>query len=91
MYIRASQGHSGGTLVDPELLNYVATPLGWKDHLYHVGGSFTIRSVRSPKRPSKAGERSNCLGCVRFLPRSNAHLVPNTGQKGCEIAPAVNA
>ena len=36
MYIRAIQGHSGGALVDPELLNCVEIPFGWKEHLFHV-------------------------------------------------------
>ena len=45
MYIRAIQGHSGGALVDPELMNYVAIPLGWKEYLYHVGGSFAMHSI----------------------------------------------
>ena len=45
MRIRAIQGHSGGALVDPELLNYVASPLGWKEYLYHVGGSFAMHSI----------------------------------------------
>ena len=31
--------HSGGTLVDPELLKEVALSLGWKEYLHHVGGS----------------------------------------------------
>ena len=39
MYIRAIQGHSGGALIDPELLNYVEIPFGWKEHLHHVEGS----------------------------------------------------
>ena len=32
LYIRAIQGHPGGALVDTELLNYVAIPLGWKEY-----------------------------------------------------------
>ena len=45
MFIRATQGHSGGALVDQELPNYVAIPLEWKEYLHHVGGSFTEHSI----------------------------------------------
>ena len=43
--IRAIQSLSGRTLVDPELLNYVATPIGWKEYFHHVGASFTTHSI----------------------------------------------
>ena len=42
LYVRAIQGHSGGDLIAPELLNYVAFPLGWKQCLCHVKSSFTV-------------------------------------------------
>ena len=44
-YLRAIGGHSGGTVVGPTLLDNVAEPLGWKEYLYHVGGSVTIHSI----------------------------------------------
>ena len=45
MYVRAIQGHSGGELIAPELMNYVAVPLRWKELKYHVGSSFTVSSI----------------------------------------------
>ena len=46
LYVRAIQGHSGGDLIDPELLNPVAIPPRWKEYLYHVGSSFTVNSIQ---------------------------------------------
>ena len=43
--VRAIQGHSGGELVAPELLNHVAIPLRWKEYLCHVGSSLTVNSI----------------------------------------------
>ena len=45
MHIRAIQGHSGGALVDRELLNNDEIPYGWKEHLCHVGGSLAMHSI----------------------------------------------
>ena len=44
LYIRAIQGHSGGELIDLELLNPVAIPPRCKEYLYHVG-TFTVSSI----------------------------------------------
>ena len=48
MKIRVIQDHAGA-LIDPELLNYVAIPIGWKEYLYHVGSSFTTHSIMQAK------------------------------------------
>ena len=47
LYVRATQGHSGGELIAPELLNQVPIPPRWKELLYHVhvGSSFTVNSI----------------------------------------------
>ena len=36
-HIRAIQGHSGGMIVSPRLMNYVRIPYKWKRFIYHVG------------------------------------------------------
>ena len=36
-FIRAIQGHSGGMLISPKLMNYVMLPYKWKRFIYHVG------------------------------------------------------
>ena len=36
-HIRAIQGHSGGMILSPRLMNYVLIPYKWKRFIYHVG------------------------------------------------------
>ena len=36
-YIRAIQGHSGGVIMSPRLMNYVMIPYRWQRFIYHVG------------------------------------------------------
>ena len=43
--VRVIQGHSGGELVAPELLNHVAIPPGWKEKSCHVRSSFSVNSI----------------------------------------------
>ena len=38
-YVRAIQGHSGGMIISPRLMNYVMVPYTWKRFVYHVGRS----------------------------------------------------
>ena len=45
LHVRAIQGHSGGELIAPELLNHVAIPPRWKEYLYHVGSFFAVNSI----------------------------------------------
>ena len=35
--IRAIQGHSGGMIISPRLMNYVMIPYKWKPFIHHVG------------------------------------------------------
>ena len=39
------QGHSGGTKVDPALLDNVEVPRRWSEYLYHVGCSRYMHSI----------------------------------------------
>ena len=45
IHLRAIQGHSGGTTVDPALLDNIEIPVGWKEYQYHVGGPLTSHSI----------------------------------------------
>ena len=36
-YIRAIQGHSGGVIISPRLMNYLMIPYKWKRFIYRVG------------------------------------------------------
>ena len=44
-YFRAIQRHSGGILIDPELMGYILIPHNWKEYFYHTGSSFSIQSI----------------------------------------------
>ena len=37
MYIRSIQGHSGGMMVSPRLMNYILIPCKWKRFIHHAG------------------------------------------------------
>ena len=37
VYTRAIQGHSGGMIIQPELMNYELIPYSWKRFFYHAG------------------------------------------------------
>ena len=43
--MRAIQGHSGGTKVDPALLDNVEVLHRWSEYLYHVGCSRFLHSM----------------------------------------------
>ena len=45
IYMRAIQRHSGGTKVDPTLLDNVLIPYNWSEYLYHVGCSHDAHSI----------------------------------------------
>ena len=45
LYMRAIQGHSGATKVDPSLLDDVLIPYKWSECFYHVGSSLCIHSI----------------------------------------------
>ena len=45
LYIRATQGHTGGNLIAPELMGHVAIPDNWKEFLFHRGYSSDVTSI----------------------------------------------
>ena len=45
LYIRAIQGHAGGNLIAPELMDHVAIPYKWREFLFHRGCSFDVTSI----------------------------------------------
>ena len=46
-YMRAIQGHSGRSNVDPSLLDNVQIPYRWSEYLYHVGSSLDLHPIKS--------------------------------------------
>ena len=45
MYLRALQGHSGRSLIDPTLQDNVIIPDGFCKHIYHVGCAINLHSI----------------------------------------------
>ena len=35
VWVFATQGHSGGIPIEPELMGYVFIPRNWKEHIFH--------------------------------------------------------
>ena len=46
-YFRAIQRHSGGILIDPELMVHIRIPYHWKEYIFHRGRSFCIQPLRT--------------------------------------------
>ena len=44
-YLRATQGHSGGIPISPELMNYTFIPHKWKEYIFHRGISWNFQSI----------------------------------------------
>ena len=45
LYLRALQGHSGRSLIDPTLQNNVIIPDGFFKYIYHVGSAINLHSI----------------------------------------------
>ena len=45
LYFRASQGHPGGTLVDPKLQDGALLPDDFADYIYHIGSAHDMHSI----------------------------------------------
>ena len=45
VYLRALQGHSGRSLIDPSLQDKVIIQCGIFQHIYHVGCAFDLHSI----------------------------------------------
>ena len=45
LYLRAIQGHSGDTAIDPELQDIVLLPEGFTEHIYDVGNASEMNSI----------------------------------------------
>ena len=44
-YFRVIQGHTGGITIAPELMGHVIIPYDWKEFVFHMGCSFSIKSI----------------------------------------------
>ena len=45
VYLRALQGHSGRSLIDPSLQDNVVIQRGLFHHIYHIGCAFNLHSI----------------------------------------------
>ena len=45
LYLRALQGHSGRSLIDPSLQDNVVIPDGFFQYIYHVGCAINLHSI----------------------------------------------
>ena len=45
MYLRALQGHSGRSLIDPTLQDNVVIPSNFFQHIYHVGCAINLHFI----------------------------------------------
>ena len=45
LYIRDIQGHTGGEMIEPEMMGDVCIPLNWKQFVFHRGCSCDLKSI----------------------------------------------
>ena len=67
-YIRAIQGHSGGIIISPRLMNYVMNPYRWKQFIYHVGRARDQYSVAEAGLVAGGKERKEGRQMIFFTP-----------------------
>ena len=67
-YIRAIQGHSGGMIISPRLMNYVMIPYEWKRFIYHVGRARDENSSAEIGLVAGATERKEGRQTIFFTP-----------------------
>ena len=67
-YIRAIQGHSGGVIISPRLMNYVMIPYRWKQFIYHVGRARDQYSIAEAGLVAGGKERKEGRQTIFFTP-----------------------
>ena len=63
LYSQATQRHTGGNVIAPELMGHVAIPFKWKEFLFYRGCSFDVTSILksgliAEERESKEGRQT---------------------------------
>ena len=80
MYLRALQGHSGRSLIDPTLHDNVIIPDGFFQYIYHVGCAINLHSIINSGL-IRGGQNSSKRQTVFFLlvdPMDKNHKDPDT-------------
>ena len=67
VYLRALQGHSGRSLIDPSLQDSVIIQCGLFHHIYHIGCAFNLHSIIN-NGLIPGGQDSSTRQTVFFLP-----------------------
>ena len=67
LYLRALQGHSGLSLIDPSLQDNVIIQCGLFHHFYHIGCAFNLHSIIN-NGLIPGGQDSSRRQTVFFLP-----------------------
>ena len=67
VYLRALQGHSGRSLIDPSLQDNVIIQCGFFQHIYHIGCVFNLHSIIN-NGLIPGGQYSSKRQTVFFLP-----------------------
>ena len=78
IYLRALQGHSGRSLIDPSLQDNVIIQCGLFRHIYHIGCAFNLHSIIN-NGVIPGGQDSSKRQTVFFLPidpRDKEHQDP---------------
>ena len=72
-YIRAIQGHSGGMVIQPELMNYVLIPCKWKQFIYHMGRARDRYSIAEAGLVAGGKENEEGRQTIFFAPLDPYH------------------
>ena len=78
IFLRALQGHSGRSLIDPSLQDNVIIQSGFFHHIYHIGCAFNLHSIINNGLIPR-GQNSSKRQTVFFLPfdpRDKGHQDP---------------
>ena len=73
VYIRAIQGHSGGTIIQPELMNHVPISHKWKHFICHMGRARDRYSIVEAGPVSGGKEGKEGRQTIFFTPLDPYH------------------
>ena len=79
VYLRALQGHSGRSLIDPSLQDNGVISSKFLQHIYHIGCAFNLHSIINSEL-IPGGQNSSKRQTVSFLlvgPRDKSHKDPD--------------
>ena len=82
LYLRAIQGHTGGHIIVPELMNHLEIPYNWREFVFHRGCSFNMKSILETGLIAGGKERKEGRQTISFtLPNPFAENSDEEGTK----------